>query len=330
MPQAKWLVKVDWNGDGDFDDANEDVTSDVLGLTLEHLRDLVSGLMEAARLELQLRNDDHKYSPPNSSSPLSGNLKPGRKVWLRAAYPFDSFTDSSGIQLANHSPDYDGGFSWSEHLQGFDIISGSVGVQADGSEAGGDCVAPLDFGDAYRQIGCDFTKGTDASDHGGLCFRYSDTSNYLLPIRELQAYLSHRIRRIVIRCVGVRQTLFTLEPAVDWFMNNDFVRKSLRSGGNEVKFSSEFDSGFMERLVARHVREVEVAGLNPVARPSSLRPSGSPSCQRLNIQRQMRVELPLRRAPGTALSTLSIMEVTSPYEGLRPASWRSYPNYMSS
>jgi hypothetical protein len=44
----------------------------------------------------------------------------------------------------------------------------------------------------------------------------------------------------------------------------------------------------------------------------------------------MRAELPLRRAPGTALSTLSIMGVTSPYEGLRPASWRSYPNYMSS
>ena len=78
MSQAKWLVHVDWNDDGDFSDANEDVTSDVLGLTLEHFRDLSSEHIEAARLEL--KNDDHKYSPPNGSSPLSGNLKPGRKT----------------------------------------------------------------------------------------------------------------------------------------------------------------------------------------------------------------------------------------------------------
>ena len=89
MAEAKWLVQVDWNDDGDFSDANEDVTSDVLGLTLEHFRDLSSGHVEAARLELQLKNDDHKYSPPNTSSPLSGNLKPGRKTWVRAAYPYD-------------------------------------------------------------------------------------------------------------------------------------------------------------------------------------------------------------------------------------------------
>ena len=83
MAVAKWLIHVDWNSDGDFSDANEDVTSDVLGVTLEHFRDLSSEHMEAARLELQLKNDDHKYSPPNGGSPLSGNLKPGRTVWVR-------------------------------------------------------------------------------------------------------------------------------------------------------------------------------------------------------------------------------------------------------
>ena len=121
MAQAKWLVCVDWNDDGDFSDANEDVTSDVLGLTLEHFRDLSSDHIEAARLELELRNDGHKYSPPNTSSPLSGNLKPGRKAWVRAAYPYDAFTDAAATQLAGHTPDYDSGFPWTEHLQGFDI-----------------------------------------------------------------------------------------------------------------------------------------------------------------------------------------------------------------
>ncbi len=61
MTQARWLVQIDWNGDGDFSDPREDVTPDVLGMTLEHLRDLSSEHIEAARLELELKNHDHKY-----------------------------------------------------------------------------------------------------------------------------------------------------------------------------------------------------------------------------------------------------------------------------
>jgi hypothetical protein len=38
-----------------------------------------------ALLDLVLRNYDHKYSPPNGGSPLSGNLKAGRRVWARFA-----------------------------------------------------------------------------------------------------------------------------------------------------------------------------------------------------------------------------------------------------
>ena len=179
MAQAKWLVSVDWNNDGDFSDAHEDVTSDVLGLTLDNLRDLYSDYIEAARLEMELRNDDHKYSPPNGSSPLSGNLKPGRKVWVRAAYPFDSFTDAGGTQLADHAPDYDSSFAWTENLQGFDIVSSGGGVETDSVQGNGDCVATIDFGHSDISIGCDFTRGADGSDHGGLSFRYSDASNFL-------------------------------------------------------------------------------------------------------------------------------------------------------
>lgn len=179
MAQAKWLVCVDWNDDGDFSDADEDVTSDVLGLTLDHFHDLASDHIEAARLELELKNDDHKYSPPNGSSPLSGNLKPGRKAWLRAAYPFDGFTDTAGTQLAAHVPDYDSGFAWTENLQGFDIKSSGTGAETDRAQGNGDCVATIDFGESDASFGCDYTRGTDTSDHGGLCFRYSDSSNYM-------------------------------------------------------------------------------------------------------------------------------------------------------
>ena len=179
MAQAKWLVRVDWNDDGDFSDSNEDVTSDVLGLTLEHLRDLSSGHIESARLEMELKNDDHKYSPPNGSSPLSGDLEPGRKVWVRAAYPWDSFTGSAGTQLADHTPDYDSGFAWTENLKNFDIDSSGGGAKTDSAENTGTCIATMDFGDADVSVGCDFARGTDSGDHGGLCFRYSDTTNYL-------------------------------------------------------------------------------------------------------------------------------------------------------
>ena len=179
MAEAKWLVRVDWNDDGDFGDANEDVTPDVLGLTLEHFRDLGSEQVEAARLELQLKNDDHKYSPPNTGSPLRGNLKPGRKVCLRAAYPYDSFTGASGTQLASHTPDYDSGFAWTEDLRNFHVASGGTSAETDSVQGNGDCVATLDFGDADVSFGCDITRGTDTTDHGGLCFRFSNTTNYL-------------------------------------------------------------------------------------------------------------------------------------------------------
>jgi hypothetical protein len=178
MAQAKWAVHVDWNNDGDFSDASEDVTPDVLGLTLEHFRDLASGHAEAARLELELRNDTHKYSPPNASSPLSGNLKPGRRARLRAAYPYDGFTGTAGARLANHAPDYDSSFAWSEDLRSFRIASAGNAAETDSVQGNGDCVATLDFGDADVSFGCDFTRGADA-DHGGLCFRYSNASNYL-------------------------------------------------------------------------------------------------------------------------------------------------------
>ena len=179
MTQARWLVQVDWNDDGDFSDADEDVTADVLGMTLEHRRDLSSEHIEAARLELELKNHDHKYSPPNASSPLSGQLKPGRAVRVRAAYPYDSLSGEAGARLGSHLPDHDAGWAWTEHLRGFRIASGGAGVQTHGAPGGGPCVATLDFGDPDVSIGCDFERGLNATVHGGLCFRYSNVSNYL-------------------------------------------------------------------------------------------------------------------------------------------------------
>ena len=47
----------------------------------------LTGRSSAGRLVAQLRNDDGKYSPFNASSPLTGNILPGRKVRLRETTP---------------------------------------------------------------------------------------------------------------------------------------------------------------------------------------------------------------------------------------------------
>ena len=178
MAIAKWVVSVDWDNDGEFSGVHEDVTGDTLGLTLEHFRDLASGRVEAARLELELRNDDHKYSPPNARSPLSGNLKPGRKVWLRAAYPYDALAGAAGGRLSQHAPDLDPSFSWSEGAQGFQISASGAGAETAG-QGSGRRVATMDLGEPDVSFGCRFTRGTDAASHGGLCFRFSDAASYM-------------------------------------------------------------------------------------------------------------------------------------------------------
>ena len=178
MAIAKWVVGVDWDNDGYFSGVDEDVTYDVLGLTLEHFRDLASGYVEAARLELELKNADHKYSPPNSRSPLSGRLKPGRRVWLRAAYPYDALAGAPGARLSDHTPDLDASFSWTEHARGFQIETSGAGARTAGAGSGVR-VATMDLGERDVSFGCRFTRGANESSHGGLCFRYSDAASYM-------------------------------------------------------------------------------------------------------------------------------------------------------
>jgi hypothetical protein len=80
-------LKVDWNNDGDFDDAHDDITSDTLSLSWERGRDYASALIGktvAGKLTAVLNNTSEKYSPENASSALSGNLLPGRTIRFEA------------------------------------------------------------------------------------------------------------------------------------------------------------------------------------------------------------------------------------------------------
>ena len=94
MVSATYKWEVDWNGNGVFGDANEDITNDVLRCEWQLGRDYASMLTGRARggkmlITLDNHTNDGKYSSFNTSSPLSGNILPGRKVRLQA-------TDASG------------------------------------------------------------------------------------------------------------------------------------------------------------------------------------------------------------------------------------------
>ena len=82
-----YTVLVDWNDDGDFADANDDITSDVLDLSWERGRDYASQLQGhsvAGMLTATLINTGGKYSPSNTSSALTGDILPGRTIQVQA------------------------------------------------------------------------------------------------------------------------------------------------------------------------------------------------------------------------------------------------------
>ena len=177
MSDAKWKLMVDWQGDGEFAGADDDITPATLGLSLQHKRDLRSEYIDPARLDIRLANFDHKYSPPNTASPLFGSLKPGRKVWLRAAFPCDEFGDMAGTNLADHAPEYGAAYRWTDPNHDFRIAADG-GAQTDGAHLGRR-IATMDFGLADVSFGCDFTRGSNATRHGGLTLRYADADNFL-------------------------------------------------------------------------------------------------------------------------------------------------------
>lgn len=80
---------VDWNNDGDFTDTGENVTtraSAAAGLAIAYGRDQARAFSPAqpGQAAFTLNNNSRDYYPDNSSSPLFGNLVPGRPVKITA------------------------------------------------------------------------------------------------------------------------------------------------------------------------------------------------------------------------------------------------------
>lgn len=84
---GKYSLLVDWNADGDYTDANDDITGDTLSLTWTRGRDYASQLTGnsiAGKLTAVLLNNGGKFSPSNTSSALSPNLIPGKSIQVQA------------------------------------------------------------------------------------------------------------------------------------------------------------------------------------------------------------------------------------------------------
>lgn len=87
---AQLGVLVDWNADGDFADANEDVSArvdDGVGIVWSRGKDQIRQFAPAAAAQagFMLNNLSQDYSPGNGSSPIAGQVLPGRKVRIQTA-----------------------------------------------------------------------------------------------------------------------------------------------------------------------------------------------------------------------------------------------------
>jgi hypothetical protein len=86
-----YTVAVDWNGDGDFDDPNDDVTNDVLArgpVVFQYGRDQARQLSPpmVGSLSMTLCNADRIYSPENTDSPIVDEIAPAAPVKVEVVH----------------------------------------------------------------------------------------------------------------------------------------------------------------------------------------------------------------------------------------------------
>jgi len=128
--------------------------------------------MSAGVITVILNNDDHRFSKPKGT--ITG-LLPGRTLWARLWYPFDTFAGTDGTNLSAHSPTQDANWTWVAGLNNFQL-NGSGAARTSTTSAAH--INYLEFSDTDVEIAAQYRRGTDSSDHGGFVFRYVDSNNY--------------------------------------------------------------------------------------------------------------------------------------------------------
>jgi hypothetical protein len=101
-------VEIDWNDDGAYTGAYDDVSADVLadpGITIQYGRDQARSFAPpmVPSCDFVLRNEDGKYSPENAASPIAQLVKPGRGVRV-FAYHGERRAYTTHATYSDHAP----------------------------------------------------------------------------------------------------------------------------------------------------------------------------------------------------------------------------------
>lgn len=87
---------IDWDGDGDYLDAYEDVSAALARATVKRGRGAVTDQFAAGTATISIENPAGVYSPYNESSPLYGLMLPGRAAKLEAVIDAATIRSSPG------------------------------------------------------------------------------------------------------------------------------------------------------------------------------------------------------------------------------------------
>jgi len=177
MATPVYKVLVDWDNDGDWTEAINDITGDVMQFNLSRGKNVKNQRANAGVFDCILNNTTNKYSFHKSSGALYGKLKPARPVMVRMGYPVDDFTGTNTDTLASRKPTTDDNFAaWAGDTSKFEIISNKLKANDTGYFE-----SYLNIGTPDCHVGVDFTYGGAGADSkgGGLVLRWVDANNYL-------------------------------------------------------------------------------------------------------------------------------------------------------
>jgi hypothetical protein len=206
------VVEWDFDNDGDFDQAVEDITGYVVAaetLTGRDFASLVSGQAGPGSLRLTLRNDDDRFSYFNAASPLNAaphSLRVGRKIRVRTS----TSTPDDPVLLARDRFDrLDGplgltetGQTWTAR-QGVFAVAGEVASGA--SPVDTRIMATIDLGVTSYYLQAGVRQVAPVTREVGFVVRYTDLNNYTL----VRYAASSGVVSILDRSAGVETTLAT-------------------------------------------------------------------------------------------------------------------------
>ena len=86
MASAVYKIEVDWNNNGSFADADEDISNDVKSISYSRGKDEELGKANPGTLEIRVNNSDGKYSPTKSGG-IFTNLLPKRVIKVTTTSP---------------------------------------------------------------------------------------------------------------------------------------------------------------------------------------------------------------------------------------------------